>query len=408
MKISYNWLRSYLDMSTAEGGVPSPQKLAQVLDASGIDVEGITELHAADGKVTEDDTVIDIRVSREMNDFTGMMWTANEVAGMLGIQIDDYQTYGELLPDDRWVRDMDGDPSLYVNSTTKRCRMLVGRVLGHVENLASPDFIRNAVVANGLESRGALYDIPAYTARNLGQPIYIVDRERLGTDTLVVEDAASEGTVTMGGVAYAYQPGDLVLTDGSRVIGIAGVVLDDSVAVTDATSQAIVFTAIYDADTVRAAINRLGVSNLNAEVAALGSNHASEMKAIGNVTSYLYMYAAGSAIEPLDIFTKYDFTKSIMDTTVAQLNSYLSANYTFAEIVEKVVNGKISAFVKEQVYDKDGNPVVVDVCEPSPHVGDQIHFGSKFGSYRSRREPCDLAQSILMFMGCDRIDSTSR
>ena len=408
MKISYNWLSSYLDMSGAEGGVPTAESLAERLSASGIDVEGITYLRAADGEVTRDDAVIEIRVSREMSDYSGMMWTANEVAGVLGIQIDDTETYGKLLPDDRWVRQETDETALYVNSVSKRCRMLVGRIVGGVEARRSPDWMRDALVANGITPTSCLEDVPAFVTRNLGQPMFVIDADRLATDRLIVEDAAHGGTVTCDGVAYEYVPGDVVLTNGEKVVGICGVVTDDSVKVGEDTARVLAFTMIIDADTVRDTARRLGVSSLNVEVASLGANHASEMKAIGNLTSYLYECAGASHFEPLDIFTKYDFTKSIMDTTVRELNDLLSSDYTYAQIVSGVVNGKISAFVKQPVYDKNGNQVNVDVCEPSPYVGEDIHFGSKFGSYRNRREPCDLAQSILCFVGCDRVGMSDR
>ena len=404
MKISYNWLKAYVDMTGATPhGVPTPEEYAKRLDECGIDVEGISHLYAKDGKVTEDDTIIDVRISKELSDYSGMMWVANETCGLFNIPIDDCQSYSHLLPDDRWVRDESDESSLYVNSTTKKCKMIVARAM-NVKAGKSPDFIRNALYANGIEPTINLKDIPLFSARNIGQPMFGIDYDKFKTGKIIAELSPIDGTIVCEGKEYAYKAGDLVLTNGEKVFSVAGVVTDDSVAVDENTTKIIVYTVNIDRNIVSAKSVEYGRYDLNTVLASLGCNHASAMKEIGDVTSWLYMYADACNIEAMDIYYKFDFTKSIMETRVEVINHMLSTNYTYKDILSHVINAKVSAFVKEPVY-FEGKQVVVDVCEPSPYVQDFIRFGCKLGSYRDRREPCDLAQIVISLMGCDNIQS---
>ncbi len=406
MKISYNWLKNFLDMSSVtEHGVPTPEELVDLLNAGGVDVEGLNHLYAKDGIVTEDDAVIDVRVSREMSGYASMMWTALELCGVFGIHYMDGVKYGKWFPDDRWERGVSDDSEMTITSTTEKCGMLIGRIIGRVKVKPSPDFIRNAVAANGVAPAFNLKDIPVYSARFMGQPQYIVDYDKLGSRQLVAMESDHDGVVVFEGKEYAYKTGDLVITNGSKVISIGGIMVDDSVAVDENTSSVVAFTGVFDADTVRELISRLDLNTFNGAMIALESVPATVMKGIRQLTSLIYQYAEGKKIDGLEIYNKYDLSKTILGSTAGQISNYLSADVSYADIVSCCVPGNLSFFTIDKIYDEKGNLITVNVCEPSPHVGKHIRFGDKFGSYRNRRQPCDLAMSVLCFSGVDKICS---
>lgn len=403
MKLSYNWLKAYvaLDKATDDGTYPSPEMIAQRLDESGIAVEGISYLTQEDG-LSKDDVIIDINIPREFSSYAGMMWTANEICGLFHVSFEECQTYGNLLPDDTWDRDMIEVTDLYLNSTTSKCTMLAGRIINHVEALESPSFIKDAIIANGYNPVNTLIDIPIYVARNLGQPCYFIDFDKLESKEILMEEAVDSGSITYQGEKYDFSKGDVIATCGGKTIGIFGVIFDDSVMVDSNTKSLVILTTYMDSEIIGQFKDKFGLNNLNIQLMDLGCNVPTQMKSIQNATCLLYEFSKASMIETVDIFTKHDTIKTILGTTMKEINEFLSTNLTYSELVSVVVNGNMTAFVKDIVY-HNGEKVDIPICTGSPYVSETNRIGSKFGSYRNRREPCDLAQCLICYLGCDRI-----
>ncbi len=400
MKISYNWLMSYIDLSQSKYGVPTPEQLASRLDEVGIQIENVSYLYAKDGKVSKDDVVIDFKPTRELNSLCGMMWFANEVAGFYGVYLDSYETYGGHLPNDKWSRILLDKSTLQLTSTTKKCKLIAGRVIKSVIAHESPTFIKDAMYANGIEPSNSLTDSVWYAERNIGQPLIAIDANKVNERNFVVEESECCGIITYNGSKYNYQKGDIIIRCGSKVVNVAGVMTDDSVVATADTTSLIVISAYIDAISALDFMNRSGCITFEGILTSNDLRHQSILKALYNVTSLIYEYANGKGFEPLDSFTKLVFSKYILSTTTRKVDVMLSATFTYADVVKAVVNNHTSIFCGGKV-NVNGKMINVNICEPSPFVGLDDRISSKFGSYRSRRQPCDLAQSVLSIYGCD-------
>jgi phenylalanyl-tRNA synthetase beta chain len=98
----------------------------------------------------------------------------------------------------------------------------------------------------GIRSISLPVDISNYVMLELGQPTHCYDQDKLSGDIVVRRAVAGEKITTLDGKERALDVEDLLITDGSGAIGIAGVMGGAATEVSDATSNVLVEAAHFD------------------------------------------------------------------------------------------------------------------------------------------------------------------
>lgn len=98
----------------------------------------------------------------------------------------------------------------------------------------------------GIRSLGVLIDITNYVMLELGEPIHGYDLDRLQGGITVRRARAGEKLETLDGKVRALDPEDLLITDESGPIGLAGVMGGGTTEMTDATRNVLIEAAIFD------------------------------------------------------------------------------------------------------------------------------------------------------------------
>jgi phenylalanyl-tRNA synthetase beta chain len=80
----------------------------------------------------------------------------------------------------------------------------------------------------------------------LGQPLHFYDQDKLSGDIVVRRAVAGEKLTTLDGKERALDPEDLLITDASGPIGVAGVMGGASTEVSDATSTVLIEAAHFE------------------------------------------------------------------------------------------------------------------------------------------------------------------
>ncbi len=102
----------------------------------------------------------------------------------------------------------------------------------------------------GIRSLGVLIDITNYVMLELGNPIHGYDLARLSGGITVRRAQPGEHLVTLDGKDRTLSPEDLLITDGSGPIGLAGVMGGATTEMTDATRDVLIEAAIFDTVTI--------------------------------------------------------------------------------------------------------------------------------------------------------------
>ncbi|UGQ10717.1 phenylalanine--tRNA ligase subunit beta [Yinghuangia sp. ASG 101] len=226
---------------TSEGMICSARELGMGDDHSGIIVLPVGAEPGTDaiellGLVDE---VLDIAVTPDRGYCLSMRGVAREAAIAYGIPLRDpalldvpaANTYGYPVA----VDDTDG------------CRRFVARtVIGVDPASPSPLWLQRRVQMAGMRPISLAVDITNYVMLELGQPLHAYDRAALQGPITVRRARDGEKLTTLDGVQRVLDPEDLLITDDSGPIGLAGVMGGATTEIGLATGDIVIEAANFD------------------------------------------------------------------------------------------------------------------------------------------------------------------
>jgi phenylalanyl-tRNA synthetase beta chain len=125
--------------------------------------------------------------------------------------------------------------------------VFVTRVVRGVDaTLPSPAWLVARLKLAGIRSISLIVDITNYVMLELGQPIHGYDLDKLSGGIVVRRANPGETLKTLDGQTRALDSEDLVITDGSGIIGLAGVMGGFSTEISDETVNVLVEAANFD------------------------------------------------------------------------------------------------------------------------------------------------------------------
>ncbi|MBN9214084.1 MAG: phenylalanine--tRNA ligase subunit beta [Microbacterium sp. SCN 70-200] len=110
----------------------------------------------------------------------------------------------------------------------------------------TPPWMIARLTLAGIRSLGILIDITNYVMLELGNPIHGYDLDTVRGGITVRRAAAGEKLTTLDGKERTLSPEDLLITDESGPIGLAGVMGGGTTEMTDATRNVLIEAAIFD------------------------------------------------------------------------------------------------------------------------------------------------------------------
>jgi len=131
------------------------------------------------------------------------------------------------------------------------CPVFVARtVTGFDPTAATPAWMATRLEQAGMRPISLGVDVTNYVMLELGQPIHGYDRAKLSGAIRVRRATAGETMTTLDGVRRKLDPGDLLITDDSGPIGIAGTMGGETTELSEATTDIVVEAAHFDAVSV--------------------------------------------------------------------------------------------------------------------------------------------------------------
>jgi len=184
------------------------------------------------------DEVLDIAVTADMGYCLSVRGLARETAQAFGAPFTDPVAWETPSPR------ADGFP---VRSDTGHCPLFVAvSVTGVDPTRPSPDWMQSRLRMSGMRSVSLSVDITNYVMLEAGQPLHAYDADRLAGGIVVREAVAGERLTTLDDVSRVLSPEDLVITDDSGVIGLAGVMGGQTTELTAATTNIVIEAASFD------------------------------------------------------------------------------------------------------------------------------------------------------------------
>ncbi|MCU1601035.1 MAG: phenylalanine--tRNA ligase subunit beta, partial [Frankiales bacterium] len=126
------------------------------------------------------------------------------------------------------------------------CDRFVARIVRGVDPLApSPSWLQRRLVLAGMRPISLAVDVTNHVMLELGQPTHAYDLATLQGPVVVRRATAGERLTTLDGQDRALSPADLLITDDSGPIGLAGVMGGASTEISDRTTDVLVEAAHF-------------------------------------------------------------------------------------------------------------------------------------------------------------------
>lgn len=215
------------------------------------DKEGIHEL-PVDSKVGEnpiklmemDDGVIDFELTANRGDLLSILGMAHEIAAIYDKKVKDIDvTYTESKEDI--------NHSFKVVRNTENCSIFLAKKVENVVIKESPTFIKNRLIASGIRPINNVVDISNYVMLETGQPLHYYDADTLSGMLEVRMAEEGEKLTTLDNIERTLSKEDIVISDGKKAIGLAGVMGGLDTEITENTKNIIIESAIFDSVKIR-------------------------------------------------------------------------------------------------------------------------------------------------------------
>src|SRR3954449_2138088 len=127
------------------------------------------------------------------------------------------------------------------------CDRYVARILSNLDAKAtSPAWLQRRLTLAGMRPISLAVDVTNHVMLELGQPLHAFDRAKLAGDIVVRRAGAGERIRTLDDVDRTLHVADVVITDDTGPIAIAGVMGGASTEISDSTSDIVLEAAHFD------------------------------------------------------------------------------------------------------------------------------------------------------------------
>jgi len=220
---------------------------------------------------------------------------------------------------------------------TDKCPYYLAKMVKDVEIKESPDFIKRRLISAGMRPINNVVDISNYVMLEYGQPLHFFDKDKLG-DKIVVRNAKEDEIITtLDNKERTLTINDIVITDGEKPVGIAGVMGGLNTDVDENTKDILIESAIFDATSIRYTSQRL---NLRSEASiryGKGLSYEYTNNAINRACHLLEKYANAKVLTGTITHDKVDKTDKVVEFEANDINKMLGITIS-TEDMEKELN----------------------------------------------------------------------
>jgi phenylalanyl-tRNA synthetase beta chain len=241
MKISYNWLKEFVDVPV------DAQTLGQRLTHIGLALESHAELQG--------DSVLDLDVTTNRPDCLSHLGVAREVAAIYSLPLKKPRFTIDEVP--RRAADVF---SISIDDA-ELCGRYCGRYMSGVKIGPSPEWLRKRLEILGVRSINNVADVTNYVMLELGQPMHAFDADRLSGRQIIVRRAqVEEKLTTLDGVERHLNPSILVIADANKAVALAGIMGGGETEIVSSTTNILLESAYFSPLSIRRTARALGMN----------------------------------------------------------------------------------------------------------------------------------------------------
>ncbi len=323
-----------------------------------------------------DDVVFEYEITSNRVDCYGVLGIAREAAATL---------QKKFCPPIVEVKENDEKASDYVKVTVEDpelCPRYCARVVKNVKIGPSPKWMQRCLASNGIRPINNLVDITNYVMEEFGQPMHAYDLDTIANQEIVVRRAGKdEKFVTLDGQERIMDENVLMICDGEKAVGIAGIMGGENSMITDDVKTVLFEAACFDGTSIRLSSKRIGLRTDASGKFEKGLDPNNAQAAIDRACQLMEELGAGEVVGGMVDVCSETREPSRVKFEPEKINKLLGTSLTKEEMIDYL--GRV-----ELAYDEKTDEIV------APTFRQDIHCNA------------DVAEEVARFYGYDKIPMT--
>ena len=189
---------------------------------------------------------------------------------------------------------------------TDLCSRYCARVVKNIKIGPSPEWMQRRLASVGIRPINNLVDIPNYVMEVYGQPMHAYDLDTLAGHQIVVKNAAEgEKFTTLDGQERTMDQDVLMICDGEKAVGIAGIMGGENSMITDDVTTMLFEAACFDGVNIRKSSKRVGLRTDASGKFEKGLDPNNAMDALNRACQLVEELGAGEVVGgAVDVYSK--------------------------------------------------------------------------------------------------------
>ena len=262
------------------------------------------------------------------------------------------------------------------------CKRYCARMVKNIKLAPSPQWMQRRLAASGIRPINNLVDITNYIMEEYGQPMHAFDYDLLAGHEIIVKCAKDGDTFqTLDGQERQLDHTVLMINDGEKEVGIAGIMGGENSKITDQVKTMVFECAAFDGTNIRLSAKKVGLRTDASGKYEKGLDPNTAEEAINRACQLVEELGAGEVVGGMiDIYPEKRVEKRI-PFDPEKVNRLLGTQISKEEMLgyfEKLELG----------YDPETSEVIAPTWR------------------QDLERPADLAEEVARFFGYDKIPTT--
>ena len=333
-----------------------------------IDKTGIHEL-PQDAPIGEDpikymkldDEIVDFDLTANRGDLLSILGMAYELGAIYDKEVKDidlaHKENNENIND-----------SFKVEVNTDNCSIFLAKKVKNIKIKESPLYIKNRLIASGIRPINNVVDISNYVMLETGQPLHFYDADTLKGKIEVRMAKEKEKLTTLDGIERNLSKEDIVISDGEKAIGLAGVMGGLDTEITENTKNVLIESAIFDGVKVRKTSKEILRSEASSRFEK-GLDPNRTYMAIQRACKLLEEYADGEVVGGIAKYDKTNLENTEIEISFNKINDVLGMEISKKDVLnvfrrlkfDVIINNKKSNFNETEEELENIQKIIVSV-----------------------------------------------
>lgn len=323
-----------------------------------------------------DDSVVEYEITSNRVDCFSILGIAREAAATFK---------KEFVPPVVTETGNNEDVNDYIKVTVKDtdlCPRYTARVVKNIKIAPSPEWMQRRLRAQGIRPINNLVDITNYVMEEYGQPMHAYDLDTIAGKEIVVRRGEKDETfVTLDGQERKVDDSVLMICDGEKAVGLAGIMGGENSMITDNVKTMLFEAACFDGTNIRLSSKKVGLRTDASGKFEKGLDPNNAIEAMNRACQLVEELGCGEVVGGvIDIYTK-KMEGRRLPFEPEKYNRMLGTDISDEEMLTYFKRLELG-------YDKEANEIII----PS--------WRQDLESY------ADLAEEVARFYGYDKIPTS--